>query len=165
MFSNPLFPSNEGEDEKVEGSAAGSLRQRRAKPPISIALLQQQPLPSSAGTGPGHLRKKHSKSSLLSPTTLIHSPPPCPPPSTPLPELPMPPSSAPLASQIPTKKGYWLASDLLSALLQRLFRHRTHLLARRSNTMRRLRVKASTYPLLLILLLPNSMNNSSTQHR
>ncbi|SAM78034.1 uncharacterized protein UBRO_01932 [Ustilago bromivora] len=82
MFSNPILGGEEGV--VVNG---GRLRERRAKPPIRIAL--------STSTSRG-VKKKPSSRNVLSPTT-IHSPP-YPPPATPLPDLPAPPKSAPLAS-------------------------------------------------------------------
>ncbi|KAJ1585749.1 hypothetical protein NDA12_001423 [Ustilago hordei] len=83
MFSNPILGGEEGV--VVNG---GRLRERRAKPPIRIAL--------STSTS-GGVKKKPSSRNFLSPTT-IHSPPPCPPPATPLPDLPAPSKSASLAS-------------------------------------------------------------------
>lgn len=91
MFSNPIL-----------GEAGGSLRERRAKPPIRIALSTTASTTTSAGGGGlGGVKRKQSKT-ILSPTTVaVHSPPPCPPPSTPLPDLPPPPKSAPLTSSYP----------------------------------------------------------------
>ncbi|KAJ1034500.1 hypothetical protein NDA18_001358 [Ustilago nuda] len=83
MFSNPILGGEEGV--VVNG---GRLRERRAKPPIRIAL--------STSTS-GGVKKKPSSRNFLSPTTK-HSPPPCPPPATPLPDLPAPSKSASLES-------------------------------------------------------------------
>ncbi|TKY89218.1 hypothetical protein EX895_001749 [Sporisorium graminicola] len=107
MVSDSVLAASSKE---AEGSI-GSLRQRRAKPPISIALAPSHKHSTSTnGTSSSRfsadligaaipLRKKLSRS-VLSPTATsgaIHSPPPCPPPSTPLPDLPVP-RSAPLVA-------------------------------------------------------------------
>ncbi|CBQ70699.1 conserved hypothetical protein [Sporisorium reilianum SRZ2] len=92
MFSSPPLPTPSTDAE----TTLGSLRQRRAKPPIRIALAPSTPHSTFSANVIGAaipLRKPRSRS-ILSPTT-IHSPPPCPPPSTPLPQLPVP-RSAPL---------------------------------------------------------------------
>lgn len=110
MFSNPHFPTaavDNGRD--VDQLAMGSLRERRAKPPISIAVATSTEPDSKskapllvAGASP--LRKKQSKTQLFSPLSSIYSPPPCPPPAAPLPELPMP-KSAPLVHTSATGVG------------------------------------------------------------
>ncbi|GAC96956.1 hypothetical protein PHSY_004540 [Pseudozyma hubeiensis SY62] len=109
MFSNPALA-----EEAKEGEELASLRQRRAKPPISIALHSNVHNQSTGSTIASNrntrasadlmgaaipLRKKLSKS-ILSPTASIHSPPPCPPPAVPLPDLPTP-RSAPIEQTAP----------------------------------------------------------------
>ncbi|SPO22398.1 uncharacterized protein UTRI_01076 [Ustilago trichophora] len=113
MFSNPLFPSIE---DSSPPPSLGSLRERRAKPPIRIALT-----PTAAPTTNcvNQLRKKASKCQVLSPTTTttVHSPPPHPPPTTPLPDLPVPPGSAPAGGggkqqqRLLVKKRSWTRSS------------------------------------------------------
>ncbi|GAC74639.1 hypothetical protein PANT_12d00066 [Moesziomyces antarcticus T-34] len=93
MFSTPsLVSASMVESEVDAGSSAMPLRQRRAKPPISIALHQQT---TDEQSKPGAVvKKRSSRSTVLSPVS-VHSPPPCPPPTTPLPQLPTP-RSAPI---------------------------------------------------------------------
>lgn len=117
MFSNPILAV----EKEVEGGM-GSLRQRRAKPPISITTLPtHHQHHHSASSSSSHssrvsadiigaaisLRKKHSRTNILSPTTSasIHSPPPCPPPTTPLPQLPTPRSAPIVANDSAAKHG------------------------------------------------------------
>ncbi|SPO21593.1 uncharacterized protein UTRI_01076_B [Ustilago trichophora] len=93
MFSNPLFASAHSREDSSPPPSLGSLRERRAKPPIRIAL---SPTTAPTNNPVNQLRKKASKSHILSPTSTVQSPPPHPPPTTPLPDLPAPPGSAPL---------------------------------------------------------------------
>ncbi len=101
MFSTPTLVSASMMDSEGDvGSSALPLRQRRAKPPISIAL-HQQTTDEHAKTG-SVVKKRGSRSTVLSPS--IHSPPPCPPPTTPLPQLPTP-RSAPIIALGGPRRG------------------------------------------------------------
>lgn len=99
MFSQPLLAT------QTTDGTVGSLRERRAKPPISIALAPAEGSTTNAVVMGAAipLRKKISRGQLLSPTASIHSPPPCPPPATPLPELPAP-KSAPIVTSSGPKR-------------------------------------------------------------
>ncbi|PWZ03302.1 hypothetical protein BCV70DRAFT_235008 [Testicularia cyperi] len=83
------------EDLDLEPASSGGsigLRQRRAKPPISIALARSAP---STSVGENGLQSSRSKVSPSAEHRSLKSPPPCPPPTVPLPDLPTPVSSLP----------------------------------------------------------------------
>lgn len=89
-----MFATADEDEQSVESSS--TLRERRAKPPISITLDWKAQTVDEMGRSTAEavimggaiaLRKKRSKTNILSPS-LFHKPPPCPPPTAPLPDLP-----------------------------------------------------------------------------
>ncbi|SNX82675.1 uncharacterized protein MEPE_01381 [Melanopsichium pennsylvanicum] len=96
LSSSLLVMTTAANKGSANGGQLGSLRQRRAKPPISIAINNNKS-DEAVVVGPYNspLRKKLSRTQFVSQssTNLVISPPPCPPPATPLPELPVPESA------------------------------------------------------------------------